>query len=126
MLRPLVLLVSAATAACAQPCIAPANCTDWIALGGGPSRSLLYRSHPMDVKNDKITRALIVVHGAGRNADDYFRTGVAAAFLAGALDNTIVIAPRFASKDRGCNDTLAANEASWSCGGDSWRSGGVA
>lgn len=68
-----------------------------------------------------------MVHGAGRDADGYFRTAVAAAFLAGALDNTLVIAPRFASSDnRGCRDTLAANEVSWSCSGDSWRSGGVA
>jgi len=38
-----------------------------------------------------------------------------------------VIAPRFASNDgRGCRDTLAANEINWSCGGDSWRSGGLA
>jgi hypothetical protein len=122
----LIFSVTMATAA-AAPCIdANSNCTEWVTLAGGPSRSLVYRSHPMDEKNDRITRALIVVHGAGRNADDYFRTGVAAAFLAGALDDTIVIAPRFASKDRGCNDALAANEVSWSCGGDSWRSGGVA
>jgi hypothetical protein len=26
----------------------------------------------------------------------------------------------------GCRDTLAANEVNWPCGGDSWRSGGVA
>jgi hypothetical protein len=67
-----------------------------------------------------------MVHGAGRDADNYFRTAVAAAFLAGALDDTIVIAPRFASSDgRSCRDTLAQNEVSWSCTGDSWRSGGT-
>ncbi len=37
-----------------------------------------------------------------------------------------MIAPRFASKDGDCNDTLAESEVSWSCAGDSWRSGGVA
>jgi hypothetical protein len=38
-----------------------------------------------------------------------------------------VISPRFASNDgRGCRDELAPNEVSWSCNGDSWRSGGVA
>src|ERR1051326_1057323 len=127
MLRTLAIILSAATTACAAPCIsALSNCADWITFGSGPARSLIYRSHPIDTKSEQITRALIVVHGAGRNADDYFRTGVAAAFLAGALDNTIIIAPRFASKDRGCNDPLAANEVSWSCGGDSWRSGGIA
>jgi hypothetical protein len=39
----------------------------------------------------------------------------------------VVVAPRFASNDgRGCRDTLAQDEVSWSCSGDSWRSGGVA
>src|SRR5260370_23838450 len=127
MFRTLLLFVSAAVAACATPCIsASGNCTEWITLGGGPARSLVYRSYPIESKSEQITRALIIVHGAGRNADDYFRTGVAAAFLAGALDNTLIISPRFASKDRGCNDALAPNEVSWSCGGDSWRSGGIA
>ena len=125
MTRAFVFLLSAA--AYAAPCITPAGCTEWVTLGGGPGRSLVYRSYPLDANSDKITRALIVVHGAGRNADDYFRTGVAAAFLAGALDDTIVISPRFASNEgRGCSDKLAANEISWRCGGDSWRSGGTA
>jgi len=94
---------------------------------GDQARSLIYRTFPLDTKNEKITRALVMVHGAGRDADNYFRTAIAAAFLAGALEDTIVIAPRFASNDgRGCRDTLAANEINWSCSGDSWRSGGVA
>jgi pimeloyl-ACP methyl ester carboxylesterase len=67
-----------------------------------------------------------MVHGAGRDADNYFRTALAAAFLAGALDDTIVVAPRFASNGGGCQDKLDANEVNWPCGGDSWRSGGAA
>jgi len=103
------------------------DCTEWVKLGGASSRSLVYRSHPLSVTNERITRALIVIHGQGRNADDYFRTGLAAAFLAGGLEDTIVISPRFASMDgRGCKDTLAANEVNWRCTGDSWRSGAVA
>jgi hypothetical protein len=125
MKRALLFFLSAS--AWAAPCVTVDGCTEFIALGGGPGRSLVYRSHPIETKNDRIVRALIVVHGAGRNADDYFRTGVAAAFLAGALDDTIVIAPRFASNEgRGCTDKLAANEINWRCGGDSWRSGGAA
>ena len=110
------------------PCTAAApNCTEWVALAGGPSRSLIYRTYSLDAKNEQITRALIVVHGQGRDADNYFRTSLAAAFLAGALDDTVVVAPRFASNDgRGCRDTLAPDEVSWTCSGDSWRSGGVA
>ena len=121
------LLFFLSVAAYAGPCItANPACTEWVSLGGGPSRSLVYRTYSLQTKNDSITRALIMVHGAGRDADNYFRSAVAAAFLAGALDDTIVIAPRFASNDgRGCRDTLAPNEVSWSCNGDSWRSGGV-
>jgi pimeloyl-ACP methyl ester carboxylesterase len=120
----LPLLPSAAAAA---PCItATPACTEWIAYSG-QSRSLIYRTYPLDAKNDRLTRALVMVHGAGRDADHYFSTALAAAFLAGALDDTLVIVPRFASNDGGgCRDSLAANEVNWPCGGDSWRSGGVA
>ena len=112
----------------AAPCItADSSCTEWVTFSSGPSRSLLYRTYPLDGTNVQITRAFIMIHGAGRDADNYFRTAVAAAFLGGALNDTIVISPRFASSDgRTCHDTLAQNEVSWSCSGDSWRSGGTA
>jgi pimeloyl-ACP methyl ester carboxylesterase len=87
---------------------------------------MVYRTYSLTEKNDHIRRAFVLVHGAGRDADNYFRTATAAAFLAGALDDTIVVAPRFASKTSTCQDSLAANEVNWPCGGDSWRSGGVA
>lgn len=118
-------LLLACAAAQAAPCIlSTAACTEWVALGGA-SRSLVYRTYSLETKNPAITRAFIMVHGAGRDADNYFRTAVAAAFLGGALENTMVISPRFASSDgRGCRDTLAANEVNWSCNGNSWRSGG--
>ena len=124
----LALFVFGAAVAAAAPCILPAGsntaCAEWVMLDA-PSRSLIYRTYSLDTLNPQITRALVMVHGAGRDADNYFRTAVAAAFLAGALDDTIVIAPRFASNANGCRDTLAADEVSWSCNGDSWRSGGT-
>jgi pimeloyl-ACP methyl ester carboxylesterase len=101
-------------------------CTEWVTLGGGPARSLVYRSLPLTVRNDDVRRALIMIHGTNRNADHYFSTAVAAAFLANALTDSVVIAPRIASHDRTCADTLAQDEVSWSCSGDSWRSGGNA
>jgi len=61
-----------------------------------------------------------------RDADNYFRTALASAFLADALEDTVVIAPRFSSNESACRDQLAPNEVSWSCTGDSWRSGGFA
>src|SRR6185369_7485681 len=91
----------------------------------GPARSMVYRTYSLTQKNEQIRRAFILIHGAGRDADNYFRTALAAAFLGEALDDTIVISPRFASKAGGCNDKLADQEVNWPCSGDSWRSGGV-
>src|SRR5947209_5169317 len=125
-LRGVALLCSLPFCAQSAPCFtAGPDCTEWINLHGS-SRSLVYRTYPLETKNESITRALVMVHGAGRDADNYFRTALAASFLAGALDNTIVVAPRFASNDgRGCKDSLGTNEVNWSCNGDSWRSGGT-
>jgi pimeloyl-ACP methyl ester carboxylesterase len=114
---------AAPVAACTT---ATAACTEWVALGSGSARSLIYRTRSLDVRNDSVRRALIMVHGTNRNADHYFTTATAAAFLAGALDDSVVISPRIASAAGNCRDTLAPNEVSWSCTGDSWRSGGVA
>jgi hypothetical protein len=47
---------------------------------------------------------------------------MAAAFIAGAVDDTVVIAPHLSA----CQDKPEPNEVIWSCGGDSWRSGGSA
>jgi pimeloyl-ACP methyl ester carboxylesterase len=62
-----------------------------------------------------------MVHGAGRNADHYFATATAAGFLAGALDNTVIVAPRLIASP----DKPDQNEVVWPNGGDSWRSGGM-
>ena len=106
----------------ASPCTkAVAACEQWVTHGGGPARSMVYASYPLDTPNPAITRALIMVHGAGRNADHYFETSTGAAFLAGALENTIVIAPRFAAG----KDKVAANEVLWPERGENWRSGGA-
>lgn len=119
--------VTGAQGAASAPCTASTQaCTEWVAVGTGGGRSLIYRTYSLDQKNDTIRRALIMIHGTDRNPDRYFATATAAAFLAGALEDAIVIAPRVASADGTCRDVLAENEVSWSCGGDSWRSGGVA
>src|SRR4051812_15983624 len=114
---------AAATSGCTT---ATERCTEWVSLGSGPARSLIYRSRSLDARDDNVRRALIMVHGTNRNADHYFSTAVTAAFLAGALDDSIVISPRIASASGSCKDALAPNEVSWSCTGDSWRSGGSA
>lgn len=82
---------------------------------------MVYSTYPLDVPNARITRALVMVHGAGRNADHYFETSAAAGFLAGALNNTIIIAPRYIAG----TDKPSANEVMWPEGGNSWRAGGM-
>src|ERR1035438_2703900 len=103
----LLALCLVSAAAWAAPCTTVANCTEWVTFAGGPARSMVYRTYPLDSVNPRIARALIVIHGAGRDADNYFRTALAAAFLGGALDDTIVIAPRLASSAGSCRDQLA-------------------
>jgi pimeloyl-ACP methyl ester carboxylesterase len=103
--------------------------------GGKGSRLLIYTSYPLEVRNEGITRAFILLHGTSRNADDHFRTALAAAFLANSLNDTVIIAPRFAASggDTGngggaCRDVLAPHEANWNCEvqlPNSWRSGGT-
>lgn len=108
------------------PCVAASPaCTEWVALGGGEARSLVYRSFPLGKPNKAITRAVVMVHGAGRDAGNYFRSVMAAAFLGGALDDTLIVAPRMASNNgAGCRDALDLHEISWHC--NTWRSGGPA
>ena len=80
------------------PCSAATpECTEWVAVGSG--RSLVYRSHSLDQRNEAITHVVVMVHGAGRNADDYFTTAAASAFVAGALESSIVVSPRMASNN---------------------------
>lgn len=110
----------APSAAAVAPCTTATDaCEQWVALGSG--RSMVYASYSLDKPNTAITRALVMVHGASRNADHYFSTAMSAAFLAGALDNTEVIAPRFIASP----DKPQANELLWPERGDNWRSGGM-
>ncbi len=123
----LVVCVALAPAWAAIPCItANSTCTEWLTLGGGPARSMVYRTYSLNLRNERITRAMIMIHGTGRDADNYFRNALASAFLANALEDTVVIAPRIASNDGNCHDQLAPNEVSYTCSGDSWRAGGPA
>jgi pimeloyl-ACP methyl ester carboxylesterase len=109
---------SASASACTTSTTA---CTEWVTLGAGPARSMIYTSYSLDKRNERIRRALIMVHGTNRNADHYFATAMAAGFLAGALEDTVVISPHVIA----CGDKPEVNEVVWSCSGDSWRSGGA-
>ena len=85
-MRFVLSLLPAAVSACVT---ATPDCTERVPMGS-TGWTLVYRTHRLAGPDNAVTRAVIVVHRAGRNAHDYFRTGVAAAFLAGALRDTVV------------------------------------
>jgi hypothetical protein len=88
-LRLALLFLFVTSGAEAAPCTtANADCTEWIEVAGEPSRVLVYRTYPLNSKNDAISRALIMVHGQGRDANNYFRHAFGAAFFARSLENT--------------------------------------
>jgi pimeloyl-ACP methyl ester carboxylesterase len=109
----------------AAACTDVSKCAEWLTIQDGPWRSKIYTSYSLSAPNPAITRAFVLIHGTNRDADNYFRTAMAAAFLAGALENTVVISPHIASGSGGCQDKLESHEVSYSCNGDSWRSGGT-
>ena len=129
------VLVAAALApavafAAGGPCTtATSACTEHVGVAGSAGYTVVYRSFPLDTRNEAVTRALIVVHGLQRDADDYFRHTLAAAFLADTLKDTVLVVPRFASNaGSACKDVLEPGELVWHCQPreDSWRTGGAA
>lgn len=105
------------------PCTtATSACERWITYGTGPARSMVYATHDLTARNTTATRALIMIHGASRNADHYFATATAAGFLADALGNTVIIAPHIIANP----DKPQANEVLWPSNGINWRGGGFA
>lgn len=128
--------VSLLTAVCllspiivAGQCLSPTpNCTELVEIRAA-NQMLLYRSHPLSVNDTNITHAVVIIHGAERDAATSFRIAAAATVLAGRSATTLVLAPRFAANvGAACPDALAPNEISWECDvtrGD-WRAGGIA
>ena len=122
-----LLAISADASAQDGPCTAaPGACTEWVTLGSGPARGMIYRSYSLDVRNEHITRLLVMVHGKNRDADRYYSTAMAAAFLAHAMEDTVIIAPFMASSHPDCGDTITPPQLDFSCIGDSWRAGAAA
>ena len=86
------LLSAGSAPAMAAACTAATDaCVQWVSPGESSSRLLVYSSYPLDKRNEGIRRAVIAVHGGARNADNYFRSIAAAAFLANALDDSFDI-----------------------------------
>lgn len=91
-----------------------------------------YSSHGniLEMNGSDIEMALVVIHGAGRNADDYYCSAVAAVKLQKQypIESVLVIVPRFASVD---DNDMALIEGGtplqWENQGDGpWRYGAQA
>ena len=97
-------------------------------LPGTKGGTTIYRTYALGTAEPAVRHALIVIHGLGRDADSYYKSAVAAGFLAHALDDTIVMAPHFVSNEGSCKDSIAAGEIGWHCQprNDTWRTGGEA
>ena len=82
----------------------------------GSGKMPYYRNRPLDQYDPRVTRAIIVIHGAGANAEGYFDR-VDEIIPAGSVEKTIVLAPYFQDPD-----SAASGEFWWD--GD-WREGGA-
>jgi len=124
-----------ATASVALAPCTSTKCFEWLRPEGRASQIQVYRTYSLRTRNEKIVRAFVFVHGILRDADNHFRTALAGAFLSDALEDSIIIVPRFASNSNApgnesgdCRDALAPGEANWICDSqrsDTWRSGGT-
>jgi pimeloyl-ACP methyl ester carboxylesterase len=123
-------LLSAGAAWCApEPCIeASASCTEIVPLAGTGGGTTVYRTYALGTAQPQVRRALIVIHGLGRDADSYYKSALAAGFAARALEDTVIIAPHFVSSEGSCKDSLEKGEVGWHCQprNDTWRTGGTA
>ena len=99
------------------PCLSTTSiCTERIAIGSSVYLPV-FSTHSLSEGNTEVTRGLIIVHGANRNADDYFRRGFQAAAAVGDQKSTVVVAPHFQTS----SDNPASDELFWSSSG--WKRG---
>jgi hypothetical protein len=104
------------------PCLtASINCQNMISFGAEGSKLNFNFYSSYDITNQdyyfpKITTAIIVVHGAGRDSDEYFRYLTDVIKLHGKQEQVLIISPSFK-----ISSEAASNELFWSQNG--WRAG---
>jgi hypothetical protein len=77
----------------------------------------IYSTHPLSSGSQTATRAVIVIHGTGRNADGYFQHMLIATPMESTFEETVVIAPHFQLAE----DSPGPNEVYWTDSG--WKRG---
>jgi len=93
-------------------------CTERVEITSG--RYLpVFSSHELAEGSGSIVQAVVVIHGANRDADAYLETGVRAITAAGEGSTSLLVAPHYQTSD----DQARADEPYWSNGG--WRRGNL-
>src|ERR1043166_3850323 len=82
----------------------------------GSKKMVFWRNRPIDQYDPRVTRAIIVIHGAGANAEGYFDR-INNIIPSSWGDHVLVIAPYFQD-----SSTAASGEYYWN---DDWREGGA-
>ena len=107
---------TASDRAVTAPCTSTDACIERLALNGGTLP--IYRTYAL-ASAAPVTRAVIVVHGAGRDAAGEFAAMVDAARAMRALGSTVVIAPLFQVDPKapclGKTDAPASGDLYWGC-----------
>ncbi len=92
--------------------------------GGNPAAVPCCWNHPIDVPNDKIKRAVIVIHGVLRNADEYFPNMIAVVKHASLDKITLVVTPQFLLEEDVTRFGLANDVLFWEGEtGEGWKKG---
>lgn len=91
-------------------------------LDGNTLKIPFYANYDLFEVNSTIEKAVIVIHGTNRNADDYFENMEAAAKSAPeSTENLLIVAPQFLTETDIEAHSLDAEHLYWTSGG--WKSG---
>ena len=83
-----------------------------------------FSNQSLDSPDESVQKAVIVIHGANRNADDYYNSIYNNAFNLDILAETIIIAPQFLIT-ADLNHWQPSTEFAFWSGTTSWSSGGL-
>ena len=83
-----------------------------------------FSNQSLDTPNYSVQKAVIVIHGANRNADDYYNSIYNNASDLDVLSETIIIAPQFLIT-ADLNHWQPSTEFAFWSGTTSWSSGGL-
>ncbi|MFQ5637620.1 MAG: T9SS type A sorting domain-containing protein [bacterium] len=92
-----------------------------ITLAGHPLKLPYYRNFSLGSRNENIRRAVVVIHGTLRNADDYYQRILDPARTARKAGETIIIAPQFLIEEDVTQHSLPDDVLFWNNSG--WKKG---